>query len=177
MLDNTFAFLQSEAQYVKAMPKKHFHRQSYEMAVAEVGTLRSLPPIVTICGSGRFKDEILAASEYLTLTGNIVLAPNVFAREEGQFDKPGILVTEAQKALLDVLHFKKIDLSVRVHIVNVGGYIGESVHKEITYAVRARRLVTFLEDRVIPWDTRAKQPIATHHYLRAIQERIELEGE
>lgn len=177
MLDSTFAFLQSERQYVEKMPKSHMHRMTYEVALREVQSLRSLPAVVTICGSGRFKDEILAASENLTLGGNIVLAPNVFAREEGQFDKPGLLVSEPQKALLDVLHFKKIDLSVRVHVVNVGGYIGDSVHKEITYAVRTRKLVTFLEDHVIPWDTRAKRSISTHHYLKAIQERLELEGE
>ena len=146
-------------------------------AEAEVRALRSLPPIVCLCGSGRFQAAILSASEEFTLSGCIVLAPNVFAREESQFDKPGRLVTDQEKGLLDALHFRKIDLASRVHVVNSGGYIGESVHKEVTYAVRMGKMVTFSEAAVIPWDTRHKDAISTRHYIQAIRERLSLEAE
>lgn len=177
MLDSVYAFLISEQKYVLKMPVRSEHRQLFEIAMEELRLMRSLPSIVTICGSGRFREEILEVSEKFTLDGNIVLAPNVFAREAGQFDKPGLLVTDPQKALLDVLHFRKIDLSARVHVVNVGGYIGKSVHKEVTYAVRTNKIVSFSVDYVIPWDTRSKKSISVHHYLSAIRERIQLEGD
>lgn len=170
MLDRTWMFLESARQMKAWEDDPNFQR-----ARAEVESLRTLPEIVCLCGSGRFKEAILAASERLTMQGHIVLAPNVFAAEIGQFDKPGRIVNQNEKDLLDVLHFRKIDLSKRVHVVNCEGYIGESVHKEVTYAVRTGKLVTFDCDVVIPWDTRAKVPVSVRHYIMAIQERIAME--
>lgn len=145
-------------------------------AKAEVKALRTLPPIMCLCGSGRFKEEILAAAEAYTMQGHIVLAPNVFTRESGDAgDKPGLYVTEEQKDLLDAIHFRKIDLAIRVHVVNTGGYIGESVHKEVNYAVRTDKLVTFQEPTVIPWDTRRRDSIQTAHYLEGIRDRVQYE--
>lgn len=175
MLDKVFAFLQSEQAYVRRMPERHHHHVLFDAAMAEITAMRTLPTIVCICGSGRFQADILAASENLTLSGCIVLAPNVFPREENQFDKPGRLVTDNEKGLLDVLHFRKIDLSARVHVVNTGGYIGESVHKEVTYALRMKKKVTFKEPKVVPWNTRHKEPVSTRHYLQAVRERLALE--
>ncbi len=40
---------------------------------------------------------------------------------------------EALKAL-EAAHYRKIDLSDGIYVVNIGGYIGESVRKEIEYA-------------------------------------------
>jgi hypothetical protein len=123
MLDKTFSFLQAAESEIRAF-NDSVTRPLYEEAVAEVKALRTLPVIVCLCGSSRFKDEILAVSEAMTMKGNIVLAPNVFHRELEQHDKPGLLVSDEQKGLLDAVHFRKIDLCSRVHVLNVGGYIG-----------------------------------------------------
>ena len=72
------------------------------------------PEIVCICGSARFVDEMRAANRVLTFAGIIVVAP-------GEADE---LITEAQKAALDALHLRKIDLADRVLVVNPGGYTG-----------------------------------------------------
>ena len=86
-----------------------------------------LPQIVCICGSTRFRDEIIEANRQLTLAGIIVLAPAVFQHS-------GDPVTEDQKQILDELHLRKIDLADAVLVVDPGGYIGESTSGEIRYA-------------------------------------------
>ncbi|WP_150952675.1 hypothetical protein [Microbacterium testaceum] len=68
----------------------------------------------------------------LTLTGVIVLAP-------AEVDGP---VDDEQKAILDELHLRKIDLADEVHIVNPGGYIGSSTRREIAYARAAGKSVS-----------------------------------
>jgi len=87
------------------------------------------PEIVCICGSTRFAAEMLAANRDLTLAGAIVVAPGVFTHRE-----PLGKVTDEQKAALDALHLRKIDLADRVLVINPGGYIGESTRREIGYA-------------------------------------------
>ena len=93
------------------------------------------PEIVCICGSARFVDEMRAANRELTLTGVIVVAPS---------EADGLITTE-QKTALDALHLRKIDLADRVLVVNPGGYIGESVSREIAYARATGKPVSFTE--------------------------------
>lgn len=74
-----------------------------------------------------------AANRDLTFAGVIVVVP-------GEADE---LITEEQKALLGVLHLRKIDLADRVLVVNPGGYIGESTSREIAYAHAAGKPIAF----------------------------------
>ncbi|MBN6054553.1 hypothetical protein JYK22_21605 [Nonomuraea sp. RK-328] len=97
------------------------------------------PPIVCLCGSTRFRDEFAAVNRDLTAKGKIVLAPGVFGHS-------GDPMADEQKRLLDDLHLRKIDLADRVHIVNPGGYIGDSTRAEIAYAVERGKPVTYLVD-------------------------------
>jgi len=90
------------------------------------------PEIVCICGSTRFADEMSAANRELTLAGVIVVAPGVFLRTEDR--DADQVITHEQKAALDALHLRKIDLADRVLVVNPGGYVGESTSREIAYA-------------------------------------------
>jgi hypothetical protein len=82
-------------------------------------------------------NEIRAANRELTFTGVIVVAPS----EADESPTP------AQKAALDALHLRKIDLADRVLIVNPGGYVGESTHREIAYAQAAGKPITFTDPR------------------------------
>lgn len=148
-----------------------------ELAEKEVDTLRTLPMIVCLCGSTRFKEQILASAAGLTMKGHIVLAPNIFGRAEdddGKGKDDNVPVSPEQKDLIDALHFRKIDLAARVHVLNVGGYIGKSTHNEITYAVRKQKIVSFAEEAITPWD-QTRGPMSIAHYLIAIQNRVKLE--
>ena len=93
------------------------------------------PEIVCLCGSARFVDEMRAANRDLTFAGAIVVAPG----------EAGEVVTGEQKAALDALHLRKIDLADRVLVVNPGGYIGESTSREIAYARATGKPVSFTD--------------------------------
>ena len=91
------------------------------------------PEIVCLCGSTRFVAELRAVNRELTLAGVIVVAPT----------EAGEVVTEEEKAALDAIHLRKIDLADRVLVVNPGGYVGESTSREIAYARTTGTPVSF----------------------------------
>lgn len=93
------------------------------------------PEIVCLCGSTRFVTQMRAANRDLTFAGVIVVAP-------GEADE---VVTDEQKAALDTLHLRKIDLADRVLVVNPGGYVGESTRREIAYAEATGTPVEFTD--------------------------------
>ncbi len=99
----------------------------------------SPPLIVCICGSTKFKSDMLSASRAFTLQGHIVVMPGVFGHVDGGF------VDGATKQKLDDLHFRKIEMADIVYVVNRDGYVGSSTKKEIDYALSLGKLVRFLE--------------------------------
>ena len=96
--------------------------------------------IITICGSSKFKDEILEAAMNLTLQGHIVLAPCVFHHADN------INLTTEQKIQLDNLHREKISMSDAILVVNKDFYIGESTYGEIDWAQRMKKEIYFTEE-------------------------------
>lgn len=93
-------------------------------------------PVVTLCGSTRFKKEFMEVQKRLTLEGNIVISVDLFGHsgdsevwenmDEGTLTKT--------KEMLDDMHKRKIDMADEIFVINVGGYIGESTRSEIEYA-------------------------------------------
>ena len=100
--------------------------------------MNALPPVVTLCGSTRFRDEFLAETRRLTLAGNIVISVGVFAHHEIGFDPDG-----PTKAMLDELHLRKIDMAGSIHVIDPGGYVGTSTRREIAYAIECGKTVTY----------------------------------
>ena len=97
-------------------------------------------PVVTLCGSTRFKDAFLEAQKRLTLEGNIVISVGLFGHS-GDNEA----WTEGKKEMLDDMHKRKIDMADEIFVINVGGYIGESTRSEIEYAKKNGRTVKYLE--------------------------------
>lgn len=95
--------------------------------------------IITICGSLKFKNEILAISEKLELAGNAVIAP-IYPTNE---DKDAY--TEEEVEILDKMHKEKIKISDAIYVVNVGGYIGSSTKSEIEFAKKLGKEIIYLE--------------------------------
>lgn len=94
--------------------------------------------VIAICGSMKFMDKIQEMAERLELEqGCVVLSmvPHVLNRD----------LTEAEKELLGQLHLEKIDLADGIFAVNVGGYIGQAVKKEIEYAKAKGKEILYLE--------------------------------
>jgi hypothetical protein len=109
------------------------------------------PEIVCLCGSTRFKQAFIEANFRETMAGNIVLTVGWFSHADGHV----YALTQEEKAKLDELHLRKIDLCHRVFVVNVGGYVGDSTRREIAYALASGKRVDYLtpppgEDPCVP---------------------------
>ena len=97
-------------------------------------------PVITLCGSTRFKEQFIEAQKRLTLEGNIVISVGLFGHS-GDDE----VWTEGTKEMLDDMHKRKIDMADAIYVINVGGYIGESTRSEIEYAKRNGKEVRYLE--------------------------------
>jgi len=94
--------------------------------------------VITLCGSSRFKEAFDLANMHLSLLGHVVISLGCW----GHTDSPqGAMFLTGDsndngeiKKNLDTLHYKKIDLSNEIFVINPGGYIGNSTKKEIAYA-------------------------------------------
>lgn len=100
-------------------------------------------PVITLCGSTRFKEQFLEAQKRLTLEGNIVISVGLFGHSgDNEVWTPGT------KEMLDDMHKRKIDMADAIYVINVGGYIGESTKGEIEYALKNGKRVMYLEEEV-----------------------------
>lgn len=87
---------------------------------------------VTICTSYKFIDQMFEQFAKLTEEGHIVLLPAFNCYKKS-------------KAFYMSLHKKRIEMSDAIFVINVDGYIGESVKEEIAYADLLHKKVLFLE--------------------------------
>ncbi len=104
-------------------------------------------PVVTLCGSTRFKNEFMEAQKRLTLEGKIVISVGLFGHSGDQevWDGMDEGTLSKTKEMLDDMHKRKIDMADSVYVINVGGYIGDSTRSEIEYALAHGKTVEYLE--------------------------------
>ncbi len=98
--------------------------------------------VITLCGSTKFKDEILKVQKQLTLEGNIVISVGFFEQADDGLKN---VITPEIKAMFDDMHKRKIDISDEIYVINKNGYIGESTKSEIEYAIKTGKRVDYLE--------------------------------
>ncbi len=106
------------------------------------------PRVYTLCGSSRFPEAFHIVNAHLSMQGHIVISLGLF----GHADQPTgarFLTSDgneltAEKRALDQLHFRKIDLSDAIFVINVGSYIGPSTKREIAYAEAQGKAVEYL---------------------------------
>ena len=91
---------------------------------------------VTICGSMRFAREMRRAAFLLeSRQGCNVL--------QCTYPEPGDTVTPEMRQRLEEAHLEKIRVSDFIYVVDVGGYIGQSVRQELAYARQLGKPVDF----------------------------------
>ena len=83
--------------------------------------------VITICGSLKFKNEMINIANDLELNQKYAVIQCVYGENKDNY-------TKNELELLSKIHLKKIDISDAIYVVNVDGYIGESTKKEIEYA-------------------------------------------
>ena len=116
-------------------------------------------PVITLCGSTRFKEQFLEAQKRLTLEGNIVISVGLFGHS-GDDE----VWTEGTKEMLDDMHKRKIDMADSIYVINVGGYIGSSTRSEIEYAKKKGKGVRYLEE---------SEPVISEETVREIAEMLD----
>lgn len=99
-------------------------------------------PVITLCGSSRFKEEFIEADEKLSLAGAAVFSLGLFSHADKKFDS---VITPEVKSRLDIAHRKKIYLSDAIFVINKDDYIGYSTNSEIEYALHRRVKIFTLE--------------------------------
>lgn len=107
-------------------------------------------PVITLCGSTRFKDAFMEAQKRLTLEGNIVISVGLFGHsgDDEVWDGMDEGTLSKTKAMLDDMHKRKIDMADLIYVINVGGYIGDSTRSEIEYAKEHGKGIQYLEEFV-----------------------------
>jgi len=104
--------------------------------------------VICLCGSTRFTEYMLIYQWELTKQGFVVLSwcalPDSYFQGE---PKSHVGDQEGVKEIVDEVHMRKIDLADEIHILNIGGYIGESTRNEIMYAKKMGKSIKFLEQK------------------------------
>lgn len=81
----------------------------------------------TICGSMRFEKEMREIAYRLETQKGYNILSCIYCPD-------GVKPSDIEMKNLAVAHYSKIDLSDGIYVVNIDGYIGESVKREIEYA-------------------------------------------
>ena len=92
--------------------------------------------IITLCGSLKFQKEMMIVAEKMALEGYCILTPVYSVLEK-------IEITKEQLIKLKEAHFKRIELSDAILVVNINDYIGESTNLEIDYAKKLGILLIY----------------------------------
>ena len=104
-------------------------------------------PVITLCGSTRFKEEFMEMQKKLTLAGNIVISVGLFghAGDAEVWENMDEGTLTRTKGMLDDMHKRKIDMADEIFVINKNGYIGDSTRSEIAYALEHGKKVNYLE--------------------------------
>lgn len=97
--------------------------------------------IITLCGSLKFQKEMMIIAEKKALEGHCILTPVYPALDN-------IERTEEQLVKLKEAHFKRIELSDAILVVNVNNYIGNSTNLEIEYAKKLGKEIIYYTDLI-----------------------------
>ena len=90
----------------------------------------------TICGSMKFAEDMKKIAYDLEISKGYNILQCVYCEDN-------IVPTEDELSKLEDAHYRKIDLSDGIYVVNMDGYIGTSVKKEIEYAERHGKEVLY----------------------------------
>lgn len=82
---------------------------------------------ITICGSMKFQKEMQKIAFDLESKHNMNVLQCVYNIENED-------ISEAQRNALTKAHYRKIEISDAIYVVDIQGYIGDSVSEEIQFA-------------------------------------------
>ena len=92
---------------------------------------------LTICGSMRFETLMREIAYKLETEQGYNVLQCVYG--------DGTALSQEQIDRVVAAHYKKIDLSDGIFVVNLDGYIGDSVRKEIAYAAKQGKEILYYQ--------------------------------
>lgn len=96
--------------------------------------------VVTICGSMRFASEMQKIATVLETKNGWCVIQCCYG-----IDKNALTKQEIDNIVN--AHWKKIDVSDAIYVVNIGGYIGNSTQNEIEYAKQHGKEIIYHENK------------------------------
>ena len=97
--------------------------------------------IITLCGSLKFQKEMMIIAEKMALEGNCILTPVYPIIENCER-------TDEQLEKLKKTHFKRIELSDAILVINKNNYIGDSTKLEVEYAKKLGKEIMYYTDLI-----------------------------
>lgn len=97
--------------------------------------------IITLCGSLKFQKEMMIVEEKIALEDNCIFTPVYPVIENCERN-------EEQMKRLKEAHFKKIELSDAILVINKNNYIGDSTKLEIEYAKKLKKEIMYYTDLI-----------------------------
>ena len=94
--------------------------------------------IITLCGSLKFQKEMMIVAEKMALEGYCILTPVYPVLEN-------MKATEEHLIKLKEAHFKRIESSDAILVVNINNYIGESTNLEIDYTKKGKEIIYYTD--------------------------------
>ncbi len=98
--------------------------------------------IITVCGSYKFKKEMIEITEKMALEGNCMITPIDLTKKDKN------AYTEDELIMLGKMHKEKIKMSDAILVVNVNGYIGNNTIGEIEYAKSLNKKILYYTDLI-----------------------------
>ena len=94
--------------------------------------------VVTICGSMKFASEMQKIATELETNNGWCVIQCVYGVD---------VLNPTQQEIDNIVnaHWKKIDISDAIYVVNIAGYIGNSTNNEIKYAIKKGKEVIYHE--------------------------------
>lgn len=96
--------------------------------------------VITVCGSYKFKKEMVEIAEKMTLKGNCMIMPNDLTKTGKDS------YTQDEIIMIDKMHKEKIKISDAILVVDVNGYIGSSTKSEIDFAKSLNKEILYYTD-------------------------------
>ena len=98
--------------------------------------------VITLCGSLKFMDDMMAVGELLSIEGYCVLTHvlDCIKIEEDMLEK------------LKLAHLKRIELSDAIFVLDIDNYIGNSTKLEIEYAKKLGKEVIYYSKNKKYWN-------------------------
>ncbi len=91
---------------------------------------------VAICGSMKFRKEMQSIAFLLEIKHNMNVLQCVFNVDD-------LAITPIEQVFLQNAHYRRIELSDAIYVVDIQGHIGEQVSKEIAFAKSKGKEVIF----------------------------------